>query len=78
MKKININQIGKFFTFILIIWFMITDFLAKISYTATFDNDLAGSLRSLGYDIYHLSSSIVFAGCLIALAILFTNNKKSE
>lgn len=78
MKKINFNKAGKIFTFILIIWFMITDFLAKISYTGTFNNDIVGALRSLGYDLYHLSSSIIFAGSLIALAILFTNNKNEN
>lgn len=78
MKNIEFNKVGKVFTFVLIIWFMVTDFLAKINYTATYKNDVAGALLRLGDNMYYLSSAIIFAGSLIALAILFTDNKKNN
>lgn len=75
MKKINFNKIGRTFTILLIFGFIINDFLSKSVDTLTIQLNTTGALIGLGHSIHYLSSAIIFASCIIALSILFSDNK---
>jgi len=68
-------KIGRFLTIGLIFGFIIVHLVSMNVSTFASGNDIKGALFSIAHNIYNMTDGIIYAGCIIALAILFRDSK---